>query len=334
MYFTCITLNISFTVYLLLSYVVAILEALNDPNDTEKMKTANECVTELQHKRRLPRSKGISQDPSLPLEWLHPKEGRQINSLDTLLYHEDLVRDYLKGATPRNPNRSGKEIIEKALFQKSITKWEGVVSEISSDWKGTISLKKRINVSFVPVNAQPFMPNEGDEVRFCLAFHWTGPTAWGVFCQAGHAKSHKAAARSTVTFRTHPGEDDSDSETSDKGDEEDLSPLVGPSLHMKTVRPRQEVLADNDDSYKWSHKLDQEMQGIILKRFSESGYGKIFHPKFQENLFFHAKQIVPPIDSLDSIELYTVVSFTVGKTERGPRAMNIKTVVCLLKTIL
>lgn len=114
---------------------MAILEALNDPNDTEKMKTANECVKELQHKRRLPRSKGISQDPSLPIEWLHPKEGHQINSLDTLLYHEDLVRDYLKGATPRHPKRSGKEIIEKALFQKSITKWEGVVSEISSDGK-------------------------------------------------------------------------------------------------------------------------------------------------------------------------------------------------------
>lgn len=307
------------------NYVVGILEALSDPNDTEKMKRANECVKELQHKRRL-RSKGISQDPSLPVEWLHPKEGRHINSLDSLLNHEDLVRDYLKGATPRHPDRAGKEIIEKALFQKSITKWEGVVSEISSDWKGIISLKRHINVSFVPVNAQPFMPNQGDEVHFCLAFHWTGPTAWGVFCPPGVAKAQKAVARSAITFPTHPEEDDSDSETSEKGDEEDLLPLVGESLYTQAVKSRQNVLAENEKSYQWSHYLDQEMQGIILKRFSERGYGGIFHPNFQGNLFFHAKQIVPPVDSLDSIELYCVVSFTVGESEKGPRAMNIKTV--------
>ncbi|KAJ7365315.1 hypothetical protein OS493_005419 [Desmophyllum pertusum] len=79
------------------NYVVAILEALSDPNDTEKMKRATVCVRELLRKRKSPKSDGVSQDPSLPVEWLHPKEGHHINSLDSLLYHEDLVREYLKG---------------------------------------------------------------------------------------------------------------------------------------------------------------------------------------------------------------------------------------------
>ena len=65
---------------------MAILEALNDPKDTEKMKKANQCIKELVRKRK-PRSKGVSEDPSLPIEWLHPKEGRHINSLDSLLNH-------------------------------------------------------------------------------------------------------------------------------------------------------------------------------------------------------------------------------------------------------
>ena len=315
---------------LIFSYVVAILEALSDPNDTEKMKRANECVTELLRKRKLPRSKEVSQDPSLPVEWLHPKEGRHINSLDSLLYHEDLVRDYLKGATPQRQKRAGKEIIDKALFQKNIAKWEGVVSEISSDWKGIISLKKHINVSFVPVNVQPFMPNQGDEVRFCLAFHWTGPNAWYVVCQPGVAKAQKAGARSSITLPI-PREEDSDSDASEKGDEEGLLPMVGESLHTQTVRPRQDVSAEDDQSHQWNRCLDQEMQGIILKRFPDKGYGRIYHPNFQSSpLYFHAKQIVPPVDSLESIELYSVVLFTVGMTERGPRAMNIKTVVCCL----
>lgn len=306
---------------------MATLEAISDPNDTEKMKRANDCIKELQRKRRLPKSKGVSQDISLPVEWLHTKEGRHINSLDSLLYHEDLVRDYLKGTTPQHQKRAGKEIIERALFQKNITKWEGVVREISSDWKGIISLKKHINVSFVPVNVQPSMPNHGDEVRFCLAFHWTGPCAWYVVCQPGVAKFQKAGARSSITFQLHPEDDDSGSETSEKGDEEDLLPLVGESLHTQTVRTRQNASSEEDDDFQWESCLDQDMQGIILKRFPVLGYGGIYHPNFQSNLFFHAKQIVPPVDSLESIELYTVVSFTVGKTERGTRAMNIETVV-------
>lgn len=307
---------------------MAILEALNDPKDTEKMKKANQSIKELVRKRKPARSKGVSEDLSLPIEWLHPKEGRHINSLDSLLNHEDLVKDYLKGTTPRHQHRPGKEVIDKALFQKNITKWDGVVSEIASDWKGVISLKNHISVSFVPVNVQPHMPNHGEEVKFCLAFNWTGPCAWYVVSEPGVAKIRKAVSRTTLSLPVNPDEDDSDSEASDKGDDDGLLPMVGESLYTQTVVGKQKnVLAENDQDNQWIQYLDQEMQGIIFKLFPNKGYGYIYHPNVQTTLYFHARQIDPPVDSLHSIKLYSVVSFTVGMTSRGKRATNIKTVV-------
>ena len=140
------------------------------------------------------------------------------------------------------------------------------------------------------------------------------------------AKAQKAVARSVISFQE---EDDSESDTSDKGEEEDLLPLVGESLHTQIVRPEQnfEVGDENEASSRWSYYMDSEKQGIIYQ-VKPYGYGWIYHPNFKDLLFFHAKQIVPPVDSLNSIEIYSVVSFAVGKSERGPRAMNIKTVVC------
>ena len=301
------------------------MEALSDPDDPEKMTRAEESVKQLLRKRKSPKSVGVSLDPSVPVEWLHPKEGRHINSLDSLLYHEDLVRDYLQGKTPQKQKRTAKQIIEKALFEKDICKWEGVVSDISSDWKGMITLKKRIYVPFVPVNVSPHMPNEGDVVRFCLAFHWTGPCAWYVVCQSGVAKAQKAAERSPIRLL----EDETDSETSDKDDEDGLLPLVGESLHIQTVRPQKNfAITEDNEGHQWSNYLDCERQGIISQVFPSNGYGFIRHPDFKDNLFFHKKQRVPPVENLSSIEVYSVVLFTVGKTERGPRAMNIRTVVC------
>lgn len=315
---------------------MAILEALNDPKDTEKMKKANECIKELVRKRNRSRSKGVSQDPSLPVEWLHPKEGRHINSLESLLNHEDLVKDYLKGTTPRQQKPAGKEMIIRALKEKKIARWDGVVDEITSDWKGIISLKNHISVSFVPVNVHPHKPNEGEKVKFCLAFNWTGPCAWYVVSEPGVAKIRKAVSRTTLSLPVNPEDDDSDSEVSDIGDDDDgLLPMVGESLYKQTVvGKRKNVLAENDQDNKWTQHLDQEMQGIIFKLFPDKGYGYIFHPNFQTTLYFHARQIVPPVDSLHSIQLYSVVSFTVGMTSKGNRATNIKTVVVCSNLIL
>ena len=302
------------------SYVVAILEALGDPNDTEKMKRAGECVAELRWKRKSSKSKGNSLNPSVPVEWLHPKNGRHINSLDSLLCHEDLVKEYLQGNTPLNQKRVDKEIIENALFQKSITKWKGVVSEISSDWKGMISLKKHINVSFVPVNVRPRMPSKGDEVRFCLAFHWMGPCAWDVVWQT----------RATEEV-TRSQEEDTGSETSDTDEEETLLPLVPEPLYRQAVRAEKDFVGvEGKNANRWNQCLDRKKQGIIFQLHSSNRYGWIRHPDFSDDLYFDAKQIVPSVDSLSSIEVFTVVSFTVGKTKKGLRAMNIKTVVCYL----
>lgn len=319
--------NDKFPHWFLFSYVVAILEALSDSKDTEKMNKANECIKELVRKRKLPRSKGVSEDPSLPVEWLHPKEGRHITSLESLLNHEDLMKDYLKGTNPPHQKRAGKEIINKALFQKNIAKWDGVVHEITSDWKGIITLEKHISVSFVPVNVFPHMPNEGEKVKFCLAFHWTGPCAWYVVSEPGVAKTQKAVSLTTPSLPVNPEDDDSDSEVSDKGDDDGLLPMVGESLHTQIVFPRKSILAKSDHDCQWIRYQDQEMQGIIYKLFSDKGYGYIYHPSFQETLYFHARQIVPPVDSLRSVKQYSVVSFTVGMTSKGERAMNIKTVV-------
>ena len=142
-------------------------------------------------------------------------------------------------------------------------------------------------------------------------------------------KAQKAVARSAISF---PEEDDSESDTSDKDDDEDLLPLVGESLHTQTVRPGQkfEVGDENDASSQWSHYMDSEKQGIIFQVKPSNGYGWIHHPDFKDHLYFHAKQIDPPVDSLNSIEIHSVVSFTVGKSERGPRAMNIRTMVCYI----
>lgn len=203
-----------------------------------------------------------------------------------------------------------------------------MVSEIASDWKGVISLKNHISVSFVPVNVQPHMPNHGEEVKFCLAFNWTGPCAWYVVSEPGVAKIRKAVSRTTLSLPVNPDEDDSDSEASDKGDDDGLLPMVGESLYTQTVVGKQKnVLAENDQDNQWIQYLDQEMQGIIFKLFPNKGYGYIYHPNVQTTLYFHARQIDPPVDSLHSIKLYSVVSFTVGMTSRGKRATNIKTVV-------
>lgn len=174
------------------------------------------------------------------------------------------------------------------------------------------------------------MPNEGEEARFCLAFHWTGPNAWSVVCQHGGGKSQKVAGHSKISSSPH-SDDDPGSDTGEKSggdDDDDVLPLVGESLHNRTFLSNRNMLNKVVKGYQWGHHLDQEMQGLILRRSIERGIGWIYNPDFQNSLFFHVKQIFPPVMSLEFVALYSVVSFTVGKSERGPRAMNIKTVVC------
>lgn len=299
------------------SYVVAVLEALRDPNDTEKMKKACTCIDEMRRKKYF-KWKGTSEDPTLPIEWLHPKNGRHINSIDSLLLHEDLVRGFHKSSNSGKQMKVRKEIIEKALFEEEITKWEGVVGEIVGDWKGSICLKKYITIPFVPLNVIPGMPSQGDTVRFCLAFQRNGPMAWSVVCQRDVAKVRKADyLKLTVA---HQAEQNESSDSNDEDDLYNLQPLVDEPLHRQKFShesgPRKERV--------WEDYLGAEKQGIVFGIVESKGFGKIIHPAIDNWLFFHAKQFYPPIDDISTIRRNTVLSFTVGKAEKGIRAMNIK----------
>ena len=299
------------------SYVVAILEAISDVHDTEKMKRACTFISEMRRKRYS--KNNLSEDSALPIEWLHPKEGHHINSIDSLLYHEDLVREYYKDTPSGCVPGARREIIEKALFQKSICKWNGIVSEIWSDWKGTICFKKHIAIPFVPVNVQHGMPCQGDIVQFCIAFHWRGPRAYYVVSEPGAEKSRKAVSR------PRPENDEDDDEDAD-ADEEGLYPLVHP-LHRRDIKSRK-VFDQEEYGKGWDRHLHKSMQGLVLQTHPDKGYGFIGHPNVEEDLFFNASQMDPPVDSLNAIEsLQTVVSFHVDKSERGPRATNVEIVV-------
>ena len=295
------------------------------------MKIACQSISEMCRKR-YSKNKQISEDPALPIEWLHPKEGHHINSIDSLMYHEDLVQNYLKDSTrsSRVPRGGGREIIEKALFEKNICKWDGVVSEVMNDWKGTICFKKRIFVPFVPVNVQHGMPCEGERVRFCIAFHWSGPRAYYVVSEPGSEKSRKALSRplTNLAQNSDEGEVESQGESEGDDDEEGLDPLVRP-LHRRDIKSRP-VLDQQEHVNGWDQHLGEEMQGVVFQRYPAKGYGLIQHPNVEGQLFFHAKQMDPPVESLDVIDLQTVVSFTVEKTGTRTRAINIKIVVSFL----
>ena len=70
---------------LFFSYVVNALIALRDPHDSEK-------------RERMKNLRGAGKKHKIdkvviPQEWLHPREAKHINSVDSLLHHDDLVKD-------------------------------------------------------------------------------------------------------------------------------------------------------------------------------------------------------------------------------------------------
>ena len=146
--------------------------------------------------------------------------------------------------------------------------------------------------------------------------------------QTTRIKPQKAVARSAISV---PQEDDTYSEISDKDEEESFLPLASEPFHSQEVRAEKDSAGvEGADANRWSKCLGSVKQGIIFQVHPSNRYGWIYHPNFSDLLLFHAKQIVPPVDSLSSIEIFTVVSFTVDETKKGLRAMNIKTVVCYL----
>ena len=80
------------------------------------------------------------------LEWLCPKQGSHVNSIDSLLHSDDLLKESsIKGKEiPR------KDKFESCLQKRNVVKWRGVVKKIKSDWQGTITFNRYIDVHFVP----------------------------------------------------------------------------------------------------------------------------------------------------------------------------------------
>ena len=280
------------------------------------MDKACKAIEEMQRKRYGKRLGPASQVPSLPLEWLHPKEGRHINSMDTLLHHDDLVKEYLNcnSNTQSRKPRVGREIIERALFERDVKLFEGEVGDIQGDWRGKIYMKNYIPVHFIPSNVTPSMPKTGDTVKFALSFGLNGPQAWAVVCQKGVAKARKAENIRPVK------ELDAEDQSSDLDsyDEDDIDIHVEKPLFRKNIPQRTQSV--------WEVHVGKQMQGIVSYT-SDKGFGYIQHPNIIGGLFFHASQIVPPVSSLKDIPDSAVVSFTVDKTDsRGVRATNFQVI--------
>ena len=149
---------------------------MKDPKDKEKMKKAAELVNR-QHRRKSSREE-VSKFPHI--EWLRPKEGRHINSIDSLLHNDDLLKKEKTQPHPPHQRWPRKEVIERCLREFNVARWDGVVKDIRSDWHGTISFKNHIDVYFVPQNVRTGTPTMGDTVNFYLSFDWNSPRAWSV----------------------------------------------------------------------------------------------------------------------------------------------------------
>ena len=300
--------------------MVAVLIALKDPNDKEKMEKACKAIEEMKRKRYVRKPGTASPVHSLPLEWLNPKEGRHINSIDSLLHHDDLVKEYLNcnSNTSSTQTRVGREIIERALFERNIQTFQGKVGSIEADWKGKIYLNNYIQVHFIPSNVIPSMPSTGDTVKFALSFGLSGPQAWAVVCQPGMVKVRKAENIRPVK------ELDTENQSSghESCDEEDLEIYTEGPLYRKII-PKNSTQRSQSE---WEVHVGEQLQGIVSFT-STKGYGNIQEPTITERLFFHVSQMVPPVSSLKDLPDNTVVSFTVDKTEsRGVRATNVQVI--------
>jgi hypothetical protein len=235
----------------------------------EKMDKAERLTKDQQSKRYKKK-----EDFVLPLEWLHPKQGRHIELIDCLLHHDDLI----KGKDTNMSSQSDKtKLIERCLFVESITQWEGTVKDIRSAWKGTITFKERLPVRFVPLNAQPSMPSLGDTVKFCLSFDRFGLSAWQVMreTEIQYSDLFDTAGR----YR----DDDSSSEHSEQEDVHKEDFFVAPPLCFIRIPEPDEKQTRNDNkgqqpqgeavSKKLTKWDEQRKQGVVSFANPEMGAG-------------------------------------------------------------
>ena len=289
------------------SYVINILIAIKDPRDAQKREKAEKIIKRQQgmkkHKRK--------EDSVLPIEWLHPKDKHHINSIDSLLHHDDLLKETTKRGEQRKlrDKQHGRDVIEGFLFEKDIIKWEGTVKEIQRDWQGTIVFKGHFEVRFVPQNVQPSMPSTGDTVRFCLSFDRLGLMAWAVM----RSPENNVPKSLLVTVSS----DDESSSGSNDENEDDGETILDTTLF------NQAGCLESIGKI-WEDYHGQKMQGVVNSINVEKGYGTLEHPNVQGHLFFHASQLVKPVKSLKGeIRKSMVLQFVVEKLTEKTRAADI-----------
>lgn len=292
------------------------------PSDLEKMDKAEELTNRQQSKKY--RKK---EDFVLPLEWLHPKEGRHIESIDCLLHHDDLIK-----GTNISSESDKRKPIEGSLFEKNITQWEGAITAVRSDWQGTITFKGRLPVRFVPLNVQPSMPSLGDTVKFCLSFDGSGLSAWRVMRDAG---TQPGGLSDIVSV-----DDDSSSEHSEQEDMQKEGLLVSPSLcsiyiqepderhgldEQKDQKPHAGAVSKKRTKTHWDKYNEQRMQGVVLSTNPEMGFGFIENADVEDKLFFHASQLREPVKNLKgNIYKDMLLDFKVEKLTERTRAADIR----------
>ena len=260
----------------------------------------------------------------LPLEWLHPKEGRHFESIDCLLHHDDLIK-----GTNISSQSDKTKLIERCLFEESITQWEGTVQDVRSAWEGTITFEGRLPVRFVPLNAQPSMLSSGNMVKFCLSFDRFGLSAWQVMRerQIQHGDPFDIVGRYA--------DDDSSSEHSEQEDvqKEDF-PVAPPLYSIRIPEPddkqtRNENKGQQPQGEAVSKKLtkldEQRKQGVVSFANPEMGAGFIENADVEDKLFFRHAQLREPVKDLEgNIVKYVLLYLKVEKLTQPTCAADVR----------
>ena len=280
------------------SYVVCLLTALKDPKDKEKMKKAAELVNR-QDRRKSSREE-VSKFPHI--EWLRPRVGRHINSIDSLLHNDDLLKKEKTQSHPPHQRRSRNEVIERCLRKCNVARWDGVVKAIKSDWHGTIAFKSYIDVYFVPQNVRPGRPAIGDTVNFYLSFDWNSPRAWSV----------TRSVDSNVGKRTKYDRESFSSSSKSEEDESGRQTIVSSPLSNACIPDK-----SKDDEKDWEQFVGKRMTGAVVQMYSEKGFGYVSHPHLISNLWFHMKQFTSVTLCQEAIAKFMVLEFRVESEADG-----------------
>ncbi len=205
------------------------------------------------------------------LEWLCPKQGTHVNSVDSLLHSDDLLNeDSIKGkGIPL------KDKYESCLRKKNVARWEGVVKRIKSDLQGTITFHRYIDVHFVPQSIRLSKPAIGDSVTFHLSFDWHGPRAWSVMRIADTNSYRKASS----------GQSSDDTEESDEEEQDHKNVYYMPAPLWCTP------INESREANSWNDYVGKQMTGVVTTVRIEDRYGFLCHPDVEGGLYFSLNDV-------------------------------------------